>query len=76
MRPISSTCFLRNCDKLEPCVVVYVSEPKYYYTVEFIDYGIKESFKVPYVNEIEAFKKDPDTKDHPKHVTNFLEAMK
>ena len=37
----------------------------------------RESWEVyPDGDRIDAFKKDPDTKDHPKHVTNFLEAMK
>ena len=29
-----------------PCVVVYVNEPHSYYTVQFKDSGIKESYKL------------------------------
>lgn len=38
-------------DKPEPCVVVYVSKPKHYYTVQFVDTGIKESFKIPLIDD-------------------------
>lgn len=58
MKVMSSTSLGRFEDKAEPCVVVYVSEPKHYYTVQFVKSGIKESYKVPNVDEIGAFKKD------------------
>lgn len=58
MKFMSSTNLLNTLDVAEPCVVVYVSEPKHYYTVQFIKTGIKESYKVPHVDEIGAFKKD------------------
>lgn len=58
MKVMSSTGFLNSTDDGEPCVVVYVNAPKYYYTVQFVDSGIKESYKVPHVDELGAFKKD------------------
>lgn len=58
MRVMSSTSYLTNNNEKEPCVVVYVSEPKHYYTVQFTKTGIKESYKVPHVDELDAFKKD------------------
>lgn len=58
MRVMTSTSFLINSDDAEPCVVVYVSAPKHYYTVQFVNSGIKESYKVPHIDEIGAFKKD------------------
>lgn len=42
----------------EPCIVIYVNKPKYYYTVEFIRTGLRESFKVPDIDEIQNFKDD------------------
>lgn len=40
-----------NEDKPEPCVVVYVSKPKHYYTVQFVGTGIKESYKTPLLDD-------------------------
>lgn len=61
MRTMSGANFgEKRCDP-EPCVVVYVSKPKHYYTVQFVGSGIKESFKVPLLDEvklIDAFKAD------------------
>lgn len=42
----------------EPCVVIYVNKPKNYYTVQFIETGIRESYKLPDSDEIGCFKKD------------------
>lgn len=45
----------------EPCVVVYVSKLKHYYTVQFVDSGLKESFKVPLLDDgklIKQFQSD------------------
>lgn len=58
MLPMSSTSLWNKDVSPEPCVVIYVNESKYYYTVRFTKYGICESFKVPYVDEIKAFKED------------------
>lgn len=58
MRIMTSTSFLVKDDAAEPCVVIYVSEPKRYYTVQFVNSGIKESYKVPYIDELSSFKKD------------------
>lgn len=44
--------------KEEPCIVIFVNKPKKYYTVEFVNTGIKESYKVPFVDEIKAFQED------------------
>lgn len=57
MRTMTTTCFRSNDDKPEPCVVIYVSKPKHYYTVQFVDSGIKESYKVPHIDELADFKK-------------------
>lgn len=58
MRVMTSTNLLSSEDDAEPCVVVYASEPKRYYTVQFVNSGIKESYKVPNVDEVGAFKKE------------------
>lgn len=42
----------------EPCIVVYVNRPKNYYTVEFCTTGIRESYKVPHIDEIDILKED------------------
>lgn len=42
----------------EPCTVVYVNKDKAYYTVQFIKTGIRESYKVPEVDELKLFKND------------------
>lgn len=55
MRVMSSTAWNTKDDKPEPCVVIYVSKPKHYYTVEFANSGIKESYKVPHVDELKDF---------------------
>lgn len=55
MRTMTTTCFRPNDDKPEPCVVIYVSKPKHYYTVQFVDSGIKESYKVPHIDELKDF---------------------
>ena len=44
--------------KEEPCIVIFVNKPKKYYTVEFVNTGIKESYKIPFVDEIKAFQED------------------
>lgn len=41
---------------VEQCVVTFVNPKKHYYTVKFLDSGIQESFKVPYLDEVEDFK--------------------
>lgn len=58
MRIMTSTPMLSRDDKPEPCVVVYVNRPHYYYTVQFVDTGLKESYKVPEVDELKQFKDD------------------
>lgn len=40
----------------EPCIVVYANKPNNYYTVEFCTTGIRESYKVPRIDEIDIFK--------------------
>lgn len=58
MRVMSTTKFL-NCDDIpEECVVVYVNEPHHYYTVEFTNSKIRQSYKVPDVDEIRDFMND------------------
>lgn len=58
MRTMSSTVFRENELISSPCIVVYVNSPKYYYTVEFIETGIRESYKIVDVNEVSDFKND------------------
>lgn len=42
----------------EHCVVIHVNPRKKCYTVQFIETGIRETYKVPDVDEIQAFKQD------------------
>lgn len=59
MRTMTASGYSRSdCNILEPCVVVYVSEPKNYYTVQFVETGIRESYKLPDSDELKNFKKD------------------
>lgn len=58
MRVMSTTNFLTCDDIPEECVVVYVNEPHKYYTVEFTNTKIRQSYKVPDVDEIRDFKND------------------
>ena len=58
MRVMSSTCFANSQTEPEPCIVIYICKPKHYYTVQFVASGIKESYKVPFVDEIKSFKED------------------
>ena len=58
MRTMSAASFESATDAPEPCIVIYVNKPKYYYQVKFVNNGIKECYKVPNVNEIDAFKSD------------------
>lgn len=58
MRIMTSTSMGSRDDKPEPCVVVYVNKPKYYYMVQFVDSGIRECYKVPHIDELQRFKDD------------------
>lgn len=58
MLPVASTSLNNKNMNPEPCVVIYVNKPKHYYTVRFTKYGFCESYKLPYVDEIKAFKED------------------
>lgn len=61
MRIMTGINFGDKFNTPEPCLVVYVSEPKHYYTVKFVNTGIKESYKVPYIDDqmmIKKFKED------------------
>lgn len=49
-----------NEDKPEPCVVVYVSKPKHYYTVQFVGTGIKESYKTPLLDDKKVIRQFQD----------------
>lgn len=51
MRAMTGANFGKGYGDPEPCVVVYVSKPKHYYTVQFIGSGIKESYKVPLIDD-------------------------
>lgn len=51
MRVMTATNFGKGYSDPEPCVVVYVSKPKHYYTVQFVGSGLKESYKVPLLDE-------------------------
>lgn len=42
----------------EPCVVIHADYKKKLYTVQFIETGLRETYKVPDVDEIAAFKRD------------------
>lgn len=41
-----------------PCVVIYVNEPHKYYTVKFDKTNIRESYKIPDIDELKNFKRD------------------
>lgn len=51
MRTMSGANFGKGYSVLEPCVVIYVSKPKHYYTVQFVGSGIKESYKAPLLDD-------------------------
>lgn len=40
----------------EQCVVTFVNHKKHYYTVRFLDSGVLESFKVPYLDQVDDFR--------------------
>lgn len=42
----------------ELCVVIHADPKKKLYTVKFVDSGIRETYKVPDVDEVEAFRQD------------------
>lgn len=58
MRVMTGTRVDSMYSKEEPCIVIFVNKPRKYYTVEFVNTGIKESYKSPCVDEIAAFQKD------------------
>lgn len=58
MKPITFTHTLNEDDKLYPCTVIYVNKDHNFFTVEFVDSKLKESYKVPEVDEIGDFKRD------------------
>lgn len=60
MRVMTATSLGVREDKPEPCVVVYVSKPKHYYTVQFVGSGIKESYKAPLLNDAKMLKQFQD----------------
>ena len=51
MRVMTGANFGKGYADPEPCVVIYVSKPKNYYTVQFIGSGIKESYKAPLLDD-------------------------
>lgn len=42
----------------EDCVVIHTNPMKKCYTVQFVNSGIRETYKIPDVDEIQAFKQD------------------
>lgn len=44
----------------EPCMVVYVNKPKRYYTVQFVGSGIKESFRIPLIDDAKIIRQFQD----------------
>ena len=58
MKPITFTYAYKEDDKLYPCTVIYVNKDHNFFTVEFVDSKLKESYKVPEVDEISDFKRD------------------
>lgn len=56
MRVMTGANFGDRYIKPEPCVVIYVSKPKHYYTVQFVGSGIKESYKVPLLDDAKIIK--------------------
>lgn len=45
-------------DTPEPCVVIYVNKRNNHYTVRFVETNLRESYKLPDVDEIGCFKQD------------------
>lgn len=60
MRTMTGANFGEKYNAPEPCVVVYVSKPKHYYTVQFVGSGIKESFKTPLLDDNKMLKQFQD----------------
>ena len=58
MKPITFTYTYNEGDKLYPCTVIYVNKDHNFFTVEFVGSKLKESYKVPEVDEIGDFKRD------------------
>lgn len=50
MHFITSDCCYKD-DTPKPCVVVFVNAPHHYYTVQFVESHIKESYKLPLSDE-------------------------
>lgn len=60
MRVMTAANFGEKYNNPEPCVVIYVNKPRNYYTVQFVDSGIKESFKVPLIDDNKIIKQFQD----------------
>ena len=56
MRTMTSISLGASEAKPSPCIVTYVNAKKKYYTVEFVDSGVRECYKPPIINEIDMFK--------------------
>lgn len=51
MHFITSARFGYKDDIPKPCVVIFVNAPHHYYTVQFVEGHIKESYKLPLSDE-------------------------
>lgn len=56
LQVMTSTLMGRKDDCPEPCVVVYVNKPKHHFTVQFVDTGIRENYKLPQINTYDIVK--------------------
>lgn len=60
MRAMTGANFGEKHTNPEPCVVVYVNKPKHYYIVQFVNSGIRESYKVPLLDDSKMLKQFQD----------------
>lgn len=56
LQVMTSTLIGSKDDCPEPCVVIYVNKPKRHYTVQFVDTGIRENYKLPQIDAYDIIK--------------------